>query len=335
MKKYLWIILFVLVLSCQDKIAHQYAIISTWNEVEISSQPLTDFDECIGIFGIYSIGDYYLLYQYKQDYFFKVYDKDYNLLGELCKRGDGPDEFVTVSCFGQYDIVDDETKVWLLDPAKKLFVKVNIEKSFANEMLVIDEKFDLKSVNEINPRNLFYINENKLIGTDDKMDCKVFVVDPITYKTTFFEHTPSFPETNYTHDISQNMAALKPDGTRMASMFFSIPQIDLINADGETYFSLFFEEIVEPEKIELNKLHTLESFLQVVTTDKHIFVLSEVVEENEKQALFVMDWEGNPCFKTYVDSATFFCIRNNSEIYCLDFNSEIEIVKRYDVSAYL
>lgn len=321
--------------SCKDNIPHKHKIVSEWDEVILTPIPTTEFDDHIGLLAIYNVGDYILGYQYRQDYFFKVFDKEYNVIGELCRRGNGPNEFVQVSYFGQYETGQTGTKIWVLDMVKKDFIKINIEQTVADNKISTEKNIDLKRVNEIEPRNLFYLDDSHLIGTDDKMDCKIFTINPANSKPIFFEHYPSFPEKNYTHDISQNIMALKPDRTRLASVFFSIPQIDLIKATGETYFSLFFNERIDLGNIHPAEIDDMEVFIKVEATDKYIYILSEIVENGNKQAVYVIDWEGVPHYKMYIDPATYFCVQGDEKIYSFDFSSESEVVKTYDISQLL
>lgn len=334
-KKYLacWTLMAVCLSICSCKntrIPHNHIIGPDWKEVTLTPEPVSSFDDQIGLLAIYDVGDYILGYQYKQDYFFKIFDREYNLVGELCRRGKGPNEFLQVVYFGQWEADEAGTKIWTMDMIKKNLVKIDIEGSLKSGNLSTVETIDLSRAKNLDPRNIFYLDDSRLIGTDDKMACQTFTLNAKDLKPKFHKHYPAFPEKSYTHDISQNMAALKPDGSRMASVFFSLPQIDLIDANnGLTYFSLFLDQIVDPEKMEFDEDE--EVFYCVSATDKYVYALSSKKGIKGGQAIYVMDWEGAPRCKIYVEPTTYFSVHEDKMIYCFDFDSDADVVKKYKI----
>lgn len=223
----------------------------------------------------------------------------------------------------------------MLDGIKKQLLRINIEESLKSGIPVVDKEFNLARTGDLEVRNLFYINDNLLLGTDDRKDCRIFTIDPVKRDPLFFEHYPSFDLYPHVHDISQNMVTIKPDGSLIASSFFSLPQVDLIKPDGETYFSVFFDRVPDPKRITSEESDDLECFLQVVSTDKYVFLLSADIAPDGKQTIFVIDWNGNPVLKLNVEPATFFCMKDDGTIYCFNFNTDKEVVTAYDISAYI
>lgn len=173
-----------------------------------------------------------------------------------------------------------------------------------------------------------------LIGTDDDLFCKTFLLNTNTGHIIINEHVLDFPSFHSTHMISQNMASIKPDKNMLVTSFFSLPEIDIYSTTRSRLNTLFYKNIVYPEDI---KLPQRDYYEQIHASDKYIYALFKNLENTEQDKyshyIHIYDWDSNPIASLGIDTACdFFVDEAKCEIYTLNFEAEKDILTIYDLS---
>lgn len=321
-------------ISCKSLPDNPYTIVESFPVEKMSTgEPIADIDEHIGLFGIKDAAEYIVCTQWKQDYFFKIFDKDFRFCGEICMRGNGPDEFLAPIYFGQYEIEDGDTKIWILERPSARFMKINLSETLGSNKPIVETEYDLHKYQGLLPRNLFFINDDLLFGTNDDELCETFVLNPRNDKLSYNDHAMSFSITPYTHSLSQNMITLKPDKTMSAACFFALPQIDIYTSDGKRIKTVFYEKIVVPQKIDVTDIR--DYYSQIYSTDEFIFALyRDLIEKDSyENYIHVFSWKGEPLASVKISTASdFFFDDNGKNIVTVDFDAETNAVCMYDLS---
>jgi hypothetical protein len=327
-QSYMAVVCVILFTSCQQK--DKYNIVESFPvEKTLTAEIIPAFDSHVGMLGVRPAGEYVVGLLWKQDYFFDIFDTEHNLVGKLCRLGNGPNEFLAPAYFGQYD----EEGIWILERERGLFVKIDISKSLAQGQTVIEKKIDLSQYPGLHPRNVFYITDELLFGTNDDSLCATFTLNPKTSEIKFNPHVLDFPISPTTHSISQSMATLKPDRKKVATSFFRLPQIDMYSSKGERLKTVFYKEIVEPSMIDI--YDGCYYYLNIFSTDDYIYALYEepVGDERTENYIHVFDWNGNPIASLKVDTTTdFYVSPDDKQLITLNFDAETDVVKKYDIS---
>ncbi len=105
-----------------------------------------EFDEEIGLISISKVGKYILATKAKQDYFFTIFDSEHTKLIDICRKGNGPNEFIAPIYLEQYEVIGGETKIWVLERATNTFCLINIEQTIKEKKLVIVDSLEMSSL---------------------------------------------------------------------------------------------------------------------------------------------------------------------------------------------
>ena len=83
--------------------------------------------------------------QYKGDYFFKVYDLETLAeLGQVAKKGSGPNEFPTIVLFDQQSGCGNDVCIWVHDLNADNLVRINVSESIKNQTTIITKEVKKK-----------------------------------------------------------------------------------------------------------------------------------------------------------------------------------------------
>ena len=324
-KLFLIIVISIQVFSCED-IKRSYTVVNSFPiDIELIATPAPEFDVNIGLYSIGEADKYIIVGKRKQDYFFTIFDRFHNKVGEICHRGDGPDDFLAPIYLNQYETIDGETKIWVLERMKRLFVLINIDKTIKEGKLVIDKQYNLANIGGMEVRNLFYINDNLLIGSTDYDECKVLFYNPNDGKMILQDNLLDFPE-DVSEILSQNCMALKPDKTAFVSIFYSMPEIDIYKVSGDRYSTVFYKERLEPKMI-IEKDPEIDGnyFSWSYATDNYFYVLSTDLkgEDTYDYYVLVFDWAGKPVARWKVPAAdSFFVDEQAHKIYTVYYDRD-------------
>ncbi|MFV0588351.1 hypothetical protein [Bacteroides reticulotermitis] len=333
----------ILILSCQkERPASNASIVVNEFPINLKLTPTIapEFDEEIGLISISKVGKYILATKAKQDYFFTIFDSEHTKLIDICRKGNGPNEFIAPIYLEQYEVIGGETKIWVLERVTNTFCLINIEQTIKEKELVIDNQYDFHKLNKTELRHLFQINDSIFIGTaqcSESLEFKVTIFNiknnAVTPKDNFLPFIEDAPAQNY--QLTQNWLSLKPDKSAFVSSFSQIPELDLYKISGERYLSLFYKEILTPAdllktdaSVERNELG------QTYATDSYIYVLST---ESKEQGVYeyyilVFNWDGKPIVRLKIAAAdSFFVDEESRKIYTVCFEKDEGNVMTYDL----
>lgn len=337
------IAMYILVLSCQkDKpITNAHTIVSEFPiNIELTPTIVPEFDEEIGLISISKAGKYIITMKAKQNYFFTIFDSEHNKLIDICRKGNGPNEFIAPIYLEQYEVVGGETKIWVLERVTNAFYLINIEQTIKEKELVIDKQYDFHKLNKTELRNLLQINDSIFIGTaqcSESLEYKITILNiqnnTVTVKDNFLPFIEDEPALNFT--LSQNWLSLKPDKTAFVSSFSQIPELDLYKISGERYLSLFYKEILTPADL-LKTDITVErdGLRQTYATDSYIYTLSTESKEQDMYEYYILvfNWDGKPIVRLKIaETDSFFVDEESRKIYTVCFEKDEGNVMTYDL----
>ena len=293
MKHYIYI--FILLTSC-NSIPPQVHIVNNFPyTINLKGNEITSFDNELGIMGLYVTDNYFLCSSHRTEFHFSVYSKDsIAKIINLCKQGRGPGEFISPMYFSQYQIENEETKIWVLDRGTSTFYLINIEQSIRMQNTYIEKSFSLLDYNRQSFRDAYYLNDSTLFGTEDYKECRYLYIN--TKDTTIKNVDTSIKFTN-DYDpfpIAQKLSTINPQNKCIASAYFSFPQIDLINNSGEILKTIVYKEYINPRQVTL--LQANEEYYSAICSDQHyIYALynreNNLVDEiKTESSIFVFSW---------------------------------------------
>lgn len=315
------VIVCLLFASCDPRpTTNPHVVVDAFPRTEnLDSCTIVQLDSVIGLLSLNRAGDYFLGQLHKNSSVFQLFDADLTPLAQVAVKGHGPNEYLNASYFGQFE----GNNAWIWEMSAQRFSRVNIDGGkFERE-----KTYDLSEL-DFSLRNVFHVADNQLIGTTDELECKVVVVNPADGTHSLIDNFMPFssPRIVDVHGLSQNMCAIKPDRSKMASAFFNLPQIDLYNTTGERYLTLFHKQILRPDDAD-QELEE-EYYLQVCATDKYVYAL----RAGGKCSIQVFDWAGAPQAEFFIDAATWFCVEpDDSTLYTINFEDEQTTVRKYEI----
>lgn len=328
------LVFFFLLQSCGGgKQQNDYVVIDKFPvSVELDTIRTIRPDGVVGLLSLAKAGDYFVGELFKQNHCFQLFDSLLNPIAPFARKGRGPEEYYAPTYMGQYEQTGNANYIWILDRALSQFMKINLNTVIETQTVPYETMYEFTGKDNMHLRSLFYINDKLLLGTLDDQECKVVSYNPTDKKKTEYANFMEFPynQIDDIHGLSQNMCALKPDKSRMASVFFYLPQIDLYDSTGTRYLSIFHEQMLPPKKAD-QSLDT-EFYLQVCATDKYVYALMQAKQEREKCRVQVYDWNGAPKAELIINPASNFCVSNNGNyLYAIYFDTEKETITQYDM----
>lgn len=329
------LIILLLLYSCGPRVKGPQVVVKEFPvNVELTGVPLSQADDHIGLYGAHRAARYVVCTQYKQDHFFKIFDSELRLCGEVCRKGRGPNEFLAPAYFGQYAVEDGDTKIWVLERPSERFIKINLSETLRHNRLTVEHQYDLSRYKGLEPRNIFHIDDETLFGTNDDELCATFVVNPTSGAVQFNDHALPFPRSAHTHMLTQNAATLKPDGTMIASCFFSLPQIDIYSSNGKRINSLFFGKVVDPRTVDTSVVRGY--YDQICSSNEFIFAMYKMPtgEDTYDNHIHVFDWTGRPRASLKIGAAYDLCFDSErGNLLTVDYDAEIDIFTSYNLSS--
>lgn len=294
---------------------------------------INSFDEELGITGLYDAGDFILCASHRTDYHFSVYSKnEHHKLKDIFKVGRGAGEFIAPAYFSQYQTVDEETKIWILERALNRFFKINLNRTIAHDSLYIEEEYDLSAFRNSDYRAMYLLEDNLFFATEDQHDCKHVFLRPVEKEKEIIPPAFQFPKRPDIHEISQVISTKHPTESYIASAFFNFPQIDLLNEQGR-YKTIFYPKVIYPRETTMNQRDD-EYFNHICCDTNFIYALYNPTNQdnNSDSEILIFSWQGEAVGKCVIPFATFIFIdRQNNRLYAMNPRKETYNTFIYDL----
>lgn len=353
LSKIFYIILIFILSSCAYKRSSSDFIFE--NEYTVEGAQI--LSEEFSINQLFAINNYLFGYQKTGQYFFKIYNiETLSEIGEICKRGKGPNEFPSFLILNQYETCGIDLCIWVHDLNVGKLTKVNVKESLEKGETVVLNEIATKSQSSF--FNAFVIDSSLVVGrsTNSIIDMnRLQLYNPIN--DSIIRTIPLFPKIDVTRsndDINFRMVkynplyvgsiGLKPDKTKIASAMTSFNRIDIFDVNGDLYKSIVEgPEIPEYLKNYLNSDEdnsesTLQYFYSSIFTSNNFIyalyigqMLSEYGGKSIPTQLRIFDWEGNPLVRININDYLFsFTIdENRGLLFGVDYYNEKLL--RYDI----
>ena len=266
-------------------------------------------------------------------------------LGNLLKKGQGPNEFLSVSTPIQFISDSCGVKVWVEDTQTYCFFLLNITRTIEMNQPIIEKRYDLKKF--YFTKNWIYVEDSLFFGVNMAMDNLELIgyniiKDKVVLRDRLFKTTPNAAGCDH---IWWAGTTTKPDLSKIALTLTFLNQIQIISLkDSTDRFSfstskkpVSFEHIITNAPSDL-----VAYFRDIRVTDQLIFAsysdlpLKDQLDPTKatKTMIHVFDWNGNPKALLEIPNYTpYFDIdAKGGYLYCL---SEEEKIYRYNISEIL
>ncbi len=107
----------------------------------------------------YFADDYLIFRAIRDKYFLQVYDKDFNLVGKLLNKGEGPNELPDAMWYGQWSGNGNDPKLLVFSEHKNRFVSLNI-----NPFEGLTTVCDLPASESLSPTMIYQTSDTTYIG---------------------------------------------------------------------------------------------------------------------------------------------------------------------------
>jgi hypothetical protein len=261
--------------------------------------------DSIGVDDVAVLGPYLILGIYGSPYLTKIYNlKTLDFIGNFLFKGHGPNDF------GYIDIIKTAYPYfWIQDRLYENVQLINVED------IIKDKHAAAKKVlhygNIVEPFNAFYINDTCLLIKSFDVNKGLYYVyyNPkngnLSRKVVMY----SYPVTS---DILYNKMipladCMKPDGSKIVSISGILDQIDILDMHNPeksisvttTNHQYSYEYIKNTHSDEMKTFY----FSYPYCSEELIFALYENKDTKNLNniELHVIDWEGNPIYKLFLD----------------------------------
>ena len=178
MKQIIYLLVSIIYSSCQSLPNNTIIINDFPSSIHLKGNENQYFDKELGIISLQTTNRYFICNTHRTDYHFSIYSKDTIIKRiNLCKKGRGSNEFIAPAFFSQFENQNNQTKIWVLDRAVSQLVKINIDLSIKEDKTYIEESLSLLDYIRFPLKDIFFINDTLLFGTEDNDECRHFLLN--------------------------------------------------------------------------------------------------------------------------------------------------------------
>ena len=273
--------------SCTRNNKHELFFSKFQNHINLNGKSINIQTEEPSIFGtITPTTSGYILFQFSNNYLLAATNDNFDNYIQICKKGEGPDEFKGVSSSFGLPLIQGGLSV--LDPYSHKFYSMDPRNGYA-----ITEIIDFAQTPEpfLAPR-VIQLKNGKYVGTKNDFTTGLESYDPATGKVSAW---PSGLSSQPAQEDLYSMTSLRdiayqPDKGIVAEIYGSYPTIILHDESGNIIRTLTYDGY-KPMKKENNNLS--DCFRSISLTPEYIWVLKGDSDLDEDFHIFVLDYEGN------------------------------------------
>ena len=279
--------------------------------------------EDVNINQLFTIDNYLFGHQYKGEYYFKIFDiENLSEIGELCRRGNGPNEFPFYLMLNQHYTDNSEVCIWVHDLTVGRLTKINVTQSLRDNETIVLREIPTRPQSAF--YNAFVIDSSLIVGRStnsiinmNRLQLYNPIDDSIIRTISLFpkvDVNQSKDDINFTmlkyNPLFVSSIGLKPDKSKIASAMTSFNRVDIFDINGDVYKSIIEGPDVPDylkkylNAVEDNSESSLQYFYNSIFTSNNfiyaLYVGQELSEYGQKPLptqLRIFDWEGNPMAK--------------------------------------
>jgi len=343
------IILFVIIFSACNK-TNEIVFDKTY---EIKGDLI--LSEEIGIHKLIVANEYLLGYTFQKEHFFKVFNLEtLEEIGEIAKKGGGPNEFSTFLIFNYVDNKEKNTCLWAHDLNTGELYLIDILLSLSEGNIFSHAKFKLPAAHQF--YTAYFIDSTRIIGRstnniiemsrlqgyDSKNDSMIFKL-PLFPEIFQKENDVDFTLLKYNPLYISNLT-FNSEMNLVASAMTDFNRIDIFDVQGnlirtieESDRNINGKKFAHYFKSDEGKNNLIYYYKNIDSSSKFIYALfygksrSNKTLEKDKVELRVFDWQGKPIVKILIqDPINEISIDEiNGFIYAVD--NENDKLLRYDI----
>jgi len=358
------ILLFLILIACQDQVEDQ-----EYNETKIT---LPDFESVklggkiinlnssVQFFDINTIDTLLLLgTSSKHKEYFKAYSlNNYDYLGSIGTRGEAPGQWKFARVEGGLMKDDEHFSIWISDDLAGYLKKINLSKSLTDKANTPTYSEHINVNSNLFPFNSVYKVDNYLIGDTGYEDESYSRFKKMNMETNDIKHVPFFPKLKNFQSLpspvlySIYVGAFEKHPNK--NLFVSTPstfnRIDFLDdnldvyktiVDGENWKDNYYDakeiDIASDQTYEMQDGHFSTSVTKnyIFTRYRNISKELDGRQNKEEAMIKVFDWEGNPIKLLYLDCDAFTFSYNEMLKTLFVVDIENEQILTYDLNGVL
>lgn len=316
----------LLCISCNNSKTYRTLVEDFPNMETLLEFNIHECDTLYNLYDLSSTGDYLICAEKKRDYFFTLFDKDFNKVCSFARKGRGANEYIAPAFYGQYTKLQDTLLRFLIfDRALNRLdeISIDVKNGCTNNIASI-----LKLEDHIPLRTIFLPNTEGCIGVTDYNNCKIYYANSNFSNFTTVNPSIDIEDKASSHPFSQNISCINEDGMRMAVAYYNFPVLDIYSSNGELVKNILLNnQYIKPNKI--NEDNMSDYFYKIIDYDNKIFSLYNNPEHDAISHILVFDWDGNPIVDYTINRATAFTIFDN-KIITINENSDNSMCSVYE-----
>jgi hypothetical protein len=349
----------LIIFSCNSNVTSNETLnIEEFKSIYQLSKGERILDQDFG-YGIYSVDSILLVKQKSADTsrnLYNVYAKDLNYLGSVGKYGaQAPNDFIGASFSGQLVNDSSDLSIVINDFPKSRVSVLNISKSLDFDSTIIDysikyhPKYDFSG-------NIFFGKKSFILGRQGGMGFETnreqfHILEENGGELKSYGDYPMIvdvddPKSELYNYVNDSYLAMRPDGSRFASVLFYYDQLTIFDSSGKVIRTVKTEKFKRYRESEIifddNIMNDLNIFYRSIhVSAKYIYALiydqpkSELSKKHIPVSIRVFDWDGN--LKGILKSEeylTHISVDEESGLLYADYYEEQSILK-YDIKPFL
>lgn len=271
-------------------------------------------------YGVETAGDFYVVATRQAKFKFSVYDKDFNLIDTIVRKGQGPDELSDARYYGQNYGTPEDPSVLVMDGSRLRLVEMRIH-PFAGLTTKVVFPISLG----LDPHSAFMVNDTIFAGVN------LMIGKPASlFRYNAESKTVEFADDGfeYNHDTefmaSQRGVAISSDGEVYAEAFYAMPCICIFDRSLKLKKKLFFGKEVNPKFLSMDEKNYGFNHIEIYG-DKIVGLLIEPKDKDNR--LIVLSSDGELLASYGIGKARWFCIDDKYDrIVTPGYNDELDMV---------
>ncbi|MCH2032519.1 MAG: TolB-like 6-bladed beta-propeller domain-containing protein [Tenacibaculum sp.] len=272
------------------------------------------FENKYNIQNVYFCDDYIVVKNIanKESNVFSVYKNDTALthISDFGRIGNGPNEFESeVYCTTQFDVNKEGKFFWVYEMNKNKVSQIDLTETIRKKSIVVKKFVKLKP--ELSLKEMFYVEENKIIGNPDNLSLSMDQLVIFNDKTGIVEKRLPFAfnvnneKSNDINFTQQNFNTLFVNNLRfnrkrnkLVSGMVTLDRIDILNLNGtinkstetENVDFTSLQENIKNTRIYCSDLYAGDAYIYVLFSGEE---MNKYFEESTPTKVKIYDWNLN------------------------------------------
>ncbi len=259
---------------------------------KLEGRHIASLDSLYNAYSIKKSGDNFVFSVRKEDFFLRIYDKNFRLIRTALPKGHGHGEWEAPLLTGQDININGKSYTCVLERTKASLYAVDLDGDSLETIKIEDlGKTKIQGANSVflSAQDSSYIGAQQIKRTDlftyHKNGDKVQLIEPQGIDPNIFS-TDEFV-------LSQVQMTYNEEQEKVAVAYFTFPLIHIMDKNGENGITLQLDK----ELPQYTKETVAEAFfynLNLCSTKNNIYVLYDNPQKKQEMSILVFDWDGQP-----------------------------------------